>query len=258
MVEIELEGIGNRILSLPVPARNYIDLAVGKTGVLYLGEGGAVGRTSSEDEAPGIRSLWRFTVEKRDTEELLRNLDSFSVSANGEKAMYARHDTWFIVPTGELKPGSPDAPQGKPLNTEAMQAEIDPRAEWKQMYHETWRIERDFLYDPKTHGLSIPKIEAKYQLYLDGLASRSEFTYLSEEMLGEISIGHMFIVRPSYTPDRSPRVGLLGADYKDRWRSLQVREDLQRAELGAVIDRAARAPGVSTSGRARTSPCGKR
>jgi tricorn protease len=223
-VVIDLEGIGNRILSLPVPARNYTDIAVGKTGVIYLSEGGPVGRSSSEDGASGIRSLWRFTVDKRDTEELLRNLDNFTLSANGEKALYARHDAWFIVPTGDLKPGSPDAPQGKPLNTGGMQAEIDPRAEWKQMYHETWRIERDFLYDPKTHGLSIPKIEAKYQPYLDGLGSRSEFTYLCEEMLGEISIGHMFIGGP-HTPDKSPRVGLLGADYKvadDRYKFAKI------------------------------------
>ena len=81
-----------------------------------------------------------------------------------------------------------------------------------RIYHETWRIERDFLYDPHTHGLSIPKIEARYKPYLDGLASRSEFTYLSEEMLGEITIGHMFVGGP-HQPDDGPKTGLLGADY---------------------------------------------
>ena len=81
------------------------------------------------------------------------------------------------------------------------------------MYHETWRIERDFLYDPHTHGLSIAKIEARYKPYLDGLSSRSEFTYLSTEMLGEITIGHMFVGGP-YHPDTGAKAGLLGADYK--------------------------------------------
>ena len=94
-----------------------------------------------------------------------------------------------------------------------MQSMVDPRAEWKQMYHETWRIERDFLYDPDVHGLSIPKIEARYQPYLDGLSSRSEFTYLSQEMLGEITIGHMFVFGPQHHDD-SPKVGLLGAATK--------------------------------------------
>ena len=86
-----------------------------------------------------------------------------------------------------------------------MQTTIDPRAEWRQIYHETWRIERDFLYDPNTHGLSIPKIEARYKPYLDGLASRSEFTYLSIEMLGEITIGHMFVGGPHAPRHRAPR-----------------------------------------------------
>jgi tricorn protease len=211
VVKIDLEGIGNRILSLPIPPRNYADIAVGKTGVLLLAESWPVGRPSGGN-GPGIRSFWRFTLEKRDTDEVLRGIDGFAVSANGEKLLYAKQDNWFIAETSDLKPGSPDAPQGKPLNMGSMQAKVDPRAEWRQMYHETWRIERDFFYDPNHHGLSIPKIEARYSPYLDGLASRSEFSYLSNEMLGEINVGHMFVRGPR-TPDKSPKTGLLGADY---------------------------------------------
>jgi tricorn protease len=111
----------------------------------------------------------------------------------------------------DLKPGN-DNP-GKPLNLGGMETVIDPRAEWRQMYHETWRIQRDFLYDPHTHGLNIAKIEAKYKPYLDALASRSEFSYLSTEMLGEITIGHMFIRAPR-PPEHVAKTGLLGADYK--------------------------------------------
>jgi tricorn protease len=221
--KIDLEAIGNRILALPVPARNYIDLAVGKTGVLYLAEGPPVGRPSSED-GTGIRALWRFTTEKRDTDQLLTNIDGFIVSQDGEKLLYAKGESWLLAATADLKPGSGDGPQGKPLNMGGMQSEIDLPAEWNQMYRETWRIERDFFYDPHTHGLSIRKIEAKYQPYLAGLASRDEFTYLCEEMLGEISVGHMFIRGP-YTPDKSPKVGLLGADYtveNDRYKFAKI------------------------------------
>jgi tricorn protease len=208
---IDLPGIGNRILSLPIPARNYVGLAVGKTGVLFLAEGNAVGRPSSEDGAP-IRSLWRFTTEKRKTEEVLSGLDRYIVSFNGEKLFYMHEDSWFIVPVADLKPGSSDAPQGKPVNNGGMVAMLDPRTEWKQMYRETWRIERDFFYDPHLHGLDVARIEAKYQPYVDGLASREEFTYLSNEMLGEIQVGHMFVRGPRQ-PKEGPKPGLLGADY---------------------------------------------
>jgi tricorn protease len=208
---IDLAGIGNRILSLPIPSRNYIGLSVGKTGVLFLAEGEPVGRASSGD-GPPIRSLWRFTTEKRQTEEMLSGLAGYDVSFNGEKLFYMRGDSWFLAPTADLKPGSPDAPQGKPVNNVGMFAMVDPHLEWKQMYRETWHIERDFFYDPHLHGLDLAKIEPKYEPYLDGLASRAEFTYLCNEMLGEIEVGHMFVRGPK-PPKGGPKPGLLGADY---------------------------------------------
>jgi tricorn protease len=210
-VAIDLDNIGNRILSLPVPPRNYTNIVAGKAGVFYLVESSPFGRPSSEDDGPNIRAIWRFTLEKRKPEQVLGELDHFNVSADGSKVLFGKGEGYSIAPADDLKPGN-DSP-GKPLNMSGMQATIDPRAEWRQMYHETWRIERDFLYDPNTHGLSIPRIEARYKPYVDGLASRSEFTYLSTEMLGEITVGHMFVGGPHHH-DTEPKTGLLGADYK--------------------------------------------
>ncbi|MGD0680909.1 MAG: PDZ domain-containing protein [Terracidiphilus sp.] len=211
VVKVDLEKIGDRILALPIPARNYNGIAVGKTGVIYLGEGSPLGRPSNNDDSLGIRAIWRFTLEKRTPETVLSNVDDFNISHDGAKVLYARKGVWTIASADDLKPGN-DAP-GKPLNLGNLETVIDPRAEWRQMYHETWRIERDFLYDPHTHGLNIAKIEAKYKPYLDTLASRSEFSYLSTEMLGEITIGHMFIRGPR-NPEHTAKTGLLGADYK--------------------------------------------
>jgi tricorn protease len=208
-VKVDLEGIGSRILALPIPARNYNSLVAGKTGVVYLLEGSPFGRATSGDGS-GIRAVWRFTLEKRKPEQVLSDIDGFAVSADASKALVRQHNSLAIVATDDLKPDGSGT--GKPLNLGNMTATIDPRAEWRQMFYESWRIQRDFLYDPNTHGLSIPKIEAKYKPYLDGLASRSEFTYLSVEMLSEVTIGHMFIHGPEH-PDNAPKPGLLGADY---------------------------------------------
>jgi len=208
---VDLADIGNRILALPIPSRNYSALAVGKSGVLFLAEGPPVGR-SAEDPGSPIRALWRFTTEKRKTEEILSGLTGFDVSFDGEKLFYTRQENWFIAPVSELKPGSPDANPGKPVNNRGIMATLDQRSAWKQMYHETWRLQRDFLYDAHTHGLDVPKIEAKYRPYLENLASRDEFTYLCDEMLGEIQLGHVFVNGPRL-PSNAPKPGLLGADY---------------------------------------------
>ncbi|HEX4005393.1 MAG TPA: PDZ domain-containing protein [Acidobacteriaceae bacterium] len=217
---IDLAGIGNRILALPIPARHYVALAVGKTGVIYLAEGSPFGR-ASEGSGPPIRSLWRFTTEKRKTEEVLSDLTDFDVSFNGEKMFFAHGEGWFLANTAELKPGGSE---GKPVNNHGMFATIDPRAEYAQMYRETWRIERDFFYDPHLHGLDLHTIETKYEPYLAGLASRTEFTYLCDEMLGEIEVGHMFVRGPR-AGGPGPRPGLLGADYtveNDRYKFAKI------------------------------------
>jgi tricorn protease len=113
-VKIDLEKIGDRILALPIPARNYNQLFAGKTGVLYLAEGSPVGRPTDEDGS-GIRALWRFTLEKRQPETVLGNLNAFVVSADGSKVLYARKGGWTIASADDLKPGS-DAEPGQSGN----------------------------------------------------------------------------------------------------------------------------------------------
>jgi len=95
-----------------------------------------------------------------------------------------------------------------------MEVSVDPRVEWNQMYHEVWRIQRDFLYDPNHHGLNIPAAEKKYASYLKGVGGRADLNYLFDEMLGEVTIGHMFIGGGDIPEARKVKGGLLGADYK--------------------------------------------
>ncbi len=223
VMKIDLDGIQQRILSLPIPARNYVVLERGKEGVILLGEGSAAANPSGQS-GPSLRSVWRFTLKMRKTEDILRNADSLAVSFDGEKALYHKGDGWFIANGDELNPGAADGTPGKSLKTDQMMAHIDPRAEWAQMYGETWRIEREFFYDPGFHGLNLQKIEAKYQPYVAGLSTRDDLTYLQQEMLGEITVGHMFISGPHDRAD-GPKTGLLGADYSidhDRYRIAHI------------------------------------
>ena len=76
---------------------------------------------------------------------------------------------------------------------DGMEVWSDPRAEWRQMYREVWRLERDFLYDPKAHGLDLAAAEKKYAPWVDGIASRADLNYLFEEMLGNLTLGHVYI-----------------------------------------------------------------
>ena len=94
-----------------------------------------------------------------------------------------------------------------------MEVRVEPAPLWKQMFHEAWRIQRDFFYDPRHHGMDLAKIEKKYEPYLPGLASRDDLNYLLEESLGEMTVGHMFVGGGERPEPKKFKGGLLGADY---------------------------------------------
>jgi tricorn protease len=204
-VTIDLDGISQRIVSLPMKPARYEGLDTGKAGTLFLSEIADVPRF--RDQNPVTISKFDFTTRK--TEPFLGGINGFGVSANGEKVLYRQGPGWFIAGTAAApKPGD------GALKLDEMEVYVDPRSEWNQMYHEVWRIERDFLYDPNHHGLNIPAAEKKYSVYLKGLGGRGDLNYLFDEMLGEITIGHMFISGGDLPEPKRVRGGLLGADYK--------------------------------------------
>jgi tricorn protease len=202
---IDFEGIDQRIISIPqIPTRNFNALYVGKAGTLYISE-----IPQGPQTGPFGLTIHKFDLGKRKLEEAKSGVTNFRVSANGEKMMYQQGPVWYIVSTT-----IPTRPGEGTIRTNDMEVYVDPRAEWKQMFYEVWRGERDFLYDPNTHGLDIEAAKRAYAPYLAAVAHRADLNYLFTEMLNQITIGHMFIrggdvQRPNFVPG-----GLLGCDYK--------------------------------------------
>ncbi len=203
-VQIDFDGLSQRIVALPLPAKNYSGLLAGKTGQLFLME---VPVVSISNEPPPF-DVTRFDLEKRNPEPLLQGLSRFIVSANGEKMLYRSGSTWSVNGTDKEPAGG-----GGALALSNLKVFIDPAAEWKQMYREVWRIERDFLYDPNFHGLDIAAAEKAYEPLLAGVGGRDDLNYLFREMTGHISVGHTFIAAGLRPPVTAVKVGLLGADY---------------------------------------------
>ncbi len=204
-VRVDFDNIGQRILALPVPARNYTGLSTGKAGIVFLVEGPVVGALSDG----GTMTLHRFDLNTRKVEKILEGADAINGSFNGEKILYHQGQNWAIAASG-----GPITPGTGALKTAEMEVYCDPRAEWKQMYHEVWRLERDFFYDSNLHGLNPQVMDRKYAPYLEGIASRADLNYLFEEMLGELTCGHVFVSGGDQPEVKSVPVGLLGADYK--------------------------------------------
>ncbi|HZU21893.1 MAG TPA: PDZ domain-containing protein, partial [Terriglobales bacterium] len=224
-VKIDFDGIDQRILALPMPARNYTSLEAGAPGTLFISEAPA----GPGAGGPSGATIHRFEMSVRRSSPVLTGVNAFALSANGKKMLYRQGRgpaaKWQVAsvppptPPGAPQPeaagaGAGRGANGETLKTDAMEVMVDPRAEWQQMYHEAWRIERDFFYDPNLHGVDWRAYEKKYEPYVANLSSRDDLDYIFTDMLGELTVGHMFISPPPRPDSDQPKGGLLGADYK--------------------------------------------
>jgi tricorn protease len=203
-VAIDFDNILQRILSLPIPPAFYVSLSAGKEGEIFVVSAPVV----ATQPGPTPLTVSKFDLKTRKTEAVLHGVEAFSLSHNGEKMLFKQGENWFIADSGK----APEPGKGQ-LNTDAMEVRVAPHDEWKQMYHEVWRIERDFFYDPHYHGYDIAAAEKRFAVFLPGIASRDDLSYLFREMLSYIAVGHMFIRGGAEPETPHVSVGLLGADY---------------------------------------------
>jgi len=220
-VKIDLDNIGQRILSIPMPSRRYVALQTGKAGILF-----AVEAPAAVSGAPFGLTVHRFDLKTRRADIALSGISNFEVARNGEKMILQQGGNWFIRNLPPAPPaGAGPAPGptgggggggagGGQLQTANIEVKVSPAAEWKQMYHEAWRVERDFFYDPGFHGLDLKAAEKLYEPFLGSIGSRADLNYLFAEMLGNMVVGHLSVGGGEQAEVRRVQTGLLGCDFK--------------------------------------------
>jgi len=198
-VRIDLEGIDQRILAVDIPLRNYSQLKTSTEGVFFYAE--------SIPNQQGM-ALHKYELKERKSTPFMTGISGYSISADGKKLLYVAQRTFGIVNTDKkAKVGD-----GK-IKTEDLQMRVNPIAEWKQIYREGWRINRDYFYDAEMHGADWEAIYAKYEPFLKHVAHRSDLSYILQNLIGELTVGHSWAAGGALPRiDRVP-VGLLGANY---------------------------------------------
>jgi tricorn protease len=207
---IDLAGLSQRFVPIPVAERNYDRLVVGSDGALFYISRRQPG---SANEPPGPNKdadadLYRFNFEDREEKLLKSHLVDFSASADGKK---------LLLTMGEGKLEVADANEkleSKPVDLSGMKMLVDPRQEWRQIFDETWRMEQQYFYDPNMHGLPWAAIRARYEPLLQFVQRREDLNELLVEMIGEMQVGHNRIGGGDLYAGSPVGVGLLGADFK--------------------------------------------
>lgn len=216
-VEIDFQGIDQRVLALPVPGGNYRGLQAGAAGQVFF-----LSSPPNPPRGPGDQSgsLQRFDLGRRKVDTLTSGVASYHVTPDGKKALVnTPPESWSII---DIPPGPAPAPatpvvaggKGK-LNIDAIEIRVDPQAEWRQIFQEAWRINRDYFYATNYHGADWPAMRAKYEPFLPHLATSGDLYRVVRWMLSELAVGHSNTVPSEREMDKKPVPGgLLGADYE--------------------------------------------
>ncbi|MEW5799079.1 MAG: PDZ domain-containing protein [Bacteroidota bacterium] len=196
VVKVDIDGLQQRTASLPVTPASYRNLSVIGDKVYYIRQG------SKDTKA----KLFLYELDKQKETEL-GEINGYEISSDTKKMLVGLEGSSFAIidlPTGKIDPKDK-------LNLSDMKMNLDKRAEWSQIFNESWRQMRDFFYAPNMHGVDWKKMKENYSQLLPYVNHRIDLTYIIGEMIGELNIGHSYVGGGDYPKAERIKVGLLGA-----------------------------------------------
>jgi len=202
VVKIDLDGIGQRIVAVDIPLRDYQELISGPDCYVFY--------TESVPNQTG-ETLHRYNFKDRKSEVYLSAINEASVSNDRKSLLYRNGSTWGILGTTDNNKKSGD---GKLDALLSLKVKIEPREEWKQIFREGWRYQRDFLYVNNTHGAPWNDVYKWYSPWVEHVQHRTDLNYIVDILGGEIAVGHSYTRGGDFPQIDNVPIGLLGADYE--------------------------------------------
>ncbi len=209
---IDLDGLAGRVLACDgVEPGNYFRLTATDGGFLMLRKNDPVflKYQAVTDHSADSLDLLKYTLADAEVEDLMSGVANYHLSADGKQMVYRAGRSLGVVAAG-TKAKSSDGE----VNVSAIKIRLDRLAEFRQIFDEAWRVQRDWFYDKNMHGVNWQAMHDKYAPFVDGCGSRGDLNYLIGELIAELNIGHTYIYGGDYA-DGGGRVptGLLGCSF---------------------------------------------
>ena len=199
-VDIDFDNIGQRIVAVEVPVRNYSSLIAGPEGHIFYTE-------VVPNEQGAV--LHRYSTKDRKAVEFAKGVLAAATSFDRKTLLYRSGANWMMVSAvlGAPKPGDGRIP------TDGMRVYVDPQKEAEQIFREGWRYQRDFLYVDNVHGAPWNEVYNWYKPWVAHAKHRSDLNYIIDILGGEVAVGHSYTSGGDFPDVPFIPVGLLGADY---------------------------------------------
>ncbi len=193
LVKIQMEGIYDRVIPMPVQAGTYRNLIAVNGGFIFTSKG----------------NLMKYKLGDEKPKEIMKGVRAAVPSADNKSMIYRFGGGYGI---GTLNPGQ-KAPKGK-LNLSKMEMKVDPRKEWNQIFNDAWRIYRDYFYVENLHNVDWKGVKKQYAKLLPSVGHRADLDYILGEMIGESNTGHAYSNYGDFEKVKRRGTGLLGAQIK--------------------------------------------
>ena len=242
-IQIDFDGIENRIVAFPVADGRYGSIAATKQKVFFsrLSIKGSLKTNWHSNEAAADASLEMFDLESGKLDTMVPSLTSFRMAQDGKHIIYSAGNSIRVVKSGE-KPSreTDDYRRGGWVDLDRVQIPVRPRSEWKQMFREAWRLQRDHFWTEDMSKVDWQRVYDRYAPLLERVNTRSEVSDLIWEMQGELGTSHAYEIGGDYRLAPYYAIGFLGADfeYSDRDRGYR----LTRVMAGDPWDEGASSP----------------
>ncbi len=195
-ITVDVEGIGDRIISLPVSPSNYFGV-IATEGRIYYNERSSGASTTK---------MKMFDLKSREETELGENI-SFTISPNNRKMLVRIRNNYSVIDLPSSRINVNDH-----IDLSGMRAWVDYNEEWQQIYDESWRQMRDFFYDPNMHGVDWKAMYDKYNVLVQHVRHRTDLTYIIGELIAELNVSHAYAQNGERPMPERINTGLLGAE----------------------------------------------
>ena len=218
-MQIDIQGFESRSMALPLPPGSYSQLAITDNGQLIYVD------NSKE-------SIFSIDTHDRDAEPaFIADGDFFMLTPDGSSMLLSNGESLAVAPAME-------GAEPSPVDTSRMVIVVDPRAEWEQIFDDTWRIFRDYFYLENMHGVDWEAVREQYRPMLADCTTREDLNFVIDQMISELNVGHAYNFGSPYEYGDYEPVGMLGVDFESTdggWR-------IQKIHRGGSWDADARGP----------------
>jgi len=211
-VDVDLADFERRLVVLPPRPGHFASLSAVSGKVIYR-------RTPNAGAADSASPIGYYDLTEREDTTVVADADGYVLSSNGKKLLIWKKDRFGIV---DVKPKQRIE---KPLRTAELEMVVDPRAEWKQIFNDVWRFERDMFYDPKMHGVDWNAMRTRYGKLMDDAVTRWDVNFVLGELIAELSSSHTYRAGGDLEAAPHRGVGLLGVDWtlsNGAWRIAKI------------------------------------